>query len=142
MPPAHFEFSLSGGLSRATSAAHVARQSCACRAGAWSIGQRCRFNISAGRISCAEDKHPVSAVTKELYASPNGDRWYLARCGDSGRVFVRHVANPASGGKETTIELGEFLSRPGNPPEKQALVRLVGSLIQAPHGSGAPANSN
>jgi hypothetical protein len=89
-----------------------------------------------------EDKHPVSAVTKELYASPNGDRWYLARCGDSGRVFVRHVANPASGGKETTIELGEFLSRPGNPPEKQALVRLVGSLIQAPHGSGAPANSN
>ena len=84
----------------------------------------------------------MSVVTKELYASPNGDRWYLARCGDSGRVFVRHVANAAAGGTETTIELGAFLSRPGNPPEQQALVRLVGSLIPAPHGRDAAANSN
>ena len=84
----------------------------------------------------------MSLETRELYASPNGDRWYLARYLESGRVFVTHQPNLASGGKETTIELGEFLSRPGNPPEQQALVRLVGSLIEAQHQSADAANSN
>ena len=27
---------------------------------------------------------------RELYHSPNGDRWYLARDPDAGRVFVKH----------------------------------------------------
>jgi hypothetical protein len=84
----------------------------------------------------------MSLEAKELYASPSGDRWYLARYLDSGRVFVSHLPNLASGGKETTIELGDFLSRPGNPPEKQALVRLIGSLIQETPETGAAANSN
>ena len=84
----------------------------------------------------------MSIETKELYASPNGDRWYLSRYLDSGRVFVKHVPNAASGGQESTIELGEFLSRPGNPPEQQALVRLIGSLVDRTPTDITAANMN
>ena len=84
----------------------------------------------------------MSLETRELYASPNGDRWYLARYIDSGRVFVRHVPNLASGGQESTIELADFLGRPGNSPEQQALVRLVGSLVGPTHGDATAANTN
>ena len=66
----------------------------------------------------------------QLYASPNGDRWYLARYPDSDRVFVRHVPNVPSGGQPANIDLGDFLSRGGNAPEQQALVRLIGTLIE------------
>ena len=72
----------------------------------------------------------MSLETRQLYASPNGDRWYLARYAESGRVFVRHVPNAPSGGQPANIELAEFLSRPGNAPEHQALVRLIGSLVE------------
>ena len=68
--------------------------------------------------------------TRELYASPNGDRWYLACYPDSGRVFVQHVPNVPSGGKPSNIELAEFLSRGGNAPEHQAFVRLIGTLTE------------
>jgi hypothetical protein len=80
----------------------------------------------------------VSLETRELYASPNGDRWYLARYLDSGRVFVQHVPNEPSGGQPSNIELAEFLSRGGNAPEHQALVRLIGTLVDEgmPTGSG------
>ncbi len=71
----------------------------------------------------------MSLETKELYASPNGDRWYLARYPESGRVFVQHVPNVPSGGQPSNIELGDFLSRGGNAPEHQALVRLIGTLV-------------
>ena len=84
----------------------------------------------------------MSLQRKQLYASSNGDRWYLARYADSGRVFVRHVPNAASGGEESTIELAEFLSRPGNPPEQQALVRLIGSLVSKEMDDTPAANSN
>jgi hypothetical protein len=67
---------------------------------------------------------------RELYASPNGDRWYLARYLDTGRVFVQHVPNVPSGGKPANIELADFLGRGGNAPEQQALVRLIGSLVE------------
>ena len=67
---------------------------------------------------------------KKLYASPNGDRWYLGYYPDSERVVVRHVPNAPSGGEPSNIELGDFLRRPGNPPEQQALVRLIGGLVE------------
>ena len=84
----------------------------------------------------------MSLQTKQLYASPNGDRWWLARYTDTGRVFIKHVPNAASGGQESTIELAEFLSRPGNSPEKQALVRLIGSLVSRELDDTPAANSN
>jgi len=70
--------------------------------------------------------------SKELYRSPNGDRWLLVREALSDRVLVRHEPNPPSGGKTSVIEVGEFLSR-GHGPEQQALLRLIGGLVEA-HG--------
>jgi hypothetical protein len=84
----------------------------------------------------------LSIETRELYASPNGDRWYLARYPESGRVFVQHVPNVPSGGQPATIELGAFLSRGGNAPELQALVRLVGTLVETSADAATAANSN
>ena len=80
----------------------------------------------------------MSLETRQLYASPNGDRWYLARYPDSGRVFVQHVPNAPSGGQPANIELVDFLGRGGNAPEHQALVRLIGTLLDEtmPTGSG------
>jgi hypothetical protein len=67
---------------------------------------------------------------RELYRSaPNGDRWVLARNTEAGRVFVRHEPNLASGGQPADIEIGAFLVAVGNGPEKQELLRLIGTLV-------------
>ena len=66
-------------------------------------------------------------ATKDLYRSANGDFWLLVR-DDTGRVFVRHEANHASGGTVTDSEIAEFLAQGGLGPEKQELLRLIGSL--------------
>ena len=70
--------------------------------------------------------------TKELYHSPNGDRWLL--CKDaSGRLFVLHQPNIPSGGKISRIELGNFLSQ-GQGPEQQALLEIIGSVLDGTPG--------
>src|SRR5207245_9119119 len=70
--------------------------------------------------------------TRELYSSPNGDRWQL--CKDaSGRVFVLHQANIPSGGQTSQIELGDFITR-GYGPEQQALFQMIGTLIESTPG--------
>jgi hypothetical protein len=66
---------------------------------------------------------------RELYSSPNGDRWHL--CKDAaGRVFVLHQANIPSGGQISQIELRDFLAR-GYGPEQQALLQMIGTLIES-----------
>jgi hypothetical protein len=60
-------------------------------------------------------------ATRDLYRSPNGDRWLLVR-DDTGRVFVRHEANPASGGAVTDTNIASFLGQGGLGPEKQELI--------------------
>ena len=78
-------------------------------------------------------------ATRDLYRSANGDRWLLVR-DDAGRVFVRHEANLASGGTVTDRELAEFLAQAGLGPEKQELLRLIGTLADyrvTPGGSPA-----
>jgi hypothetical protein len=72
----------------------------------------------------------VAILTRELYRSSNGDRWCLARDTDSGRVFIIHEPNLSSGGRDTAMELGAFLSRDGLGPEKQELLRLIGTLVE------------
>lgn len=72
----------------------------------------------------------MTVRTRELYRSSNGDRWSLGRDFDNGRVFVRHEANLASGGNVTDLQIGAFLSGPGHGPEKQELLRLIGSLVE------------
>jgi hypothetical protein len=84
----------------------------------------------------------VTIEKRELYASPNGDRWYLARYPETGRVFVQHVPNIPSGGQPSTLELAEFLGREGNPPEQQALLRLIGTMVDGTFEAGTSANSN
>ena len=78
-------------------------------------------------------------ATKDLYRSANGDRWLLVR-DDTGQVFVRHEANHPSGGTVTNSEIAEFLAQGGLGPEKQELLRLIGSLAEyriTPSGSPA-----
>jgi len=77
------------------------------------------------------------SATKELYSSPNGDRWVLARELDSGRVFIRHIPNMPSGGKTTDIEISAFLGERNYGPQHMELLRLIGSLIEKPADPGA-----
>ena len=79
---------------------------------------------------------PKRAETRQLYRSPNGDAWFLARDPATGAAFVRHQANAPSGGNVTDIELGAFLSASGSP-EHEALLRLIGASILNPWGAGA-----
>jgi hypothetical protein len=76
------------------------------------------------------------AETRQLYRSPNGDTWFLARDPATGSAFVRHQANAPSGGQVTDIELGAFLGGPRNP-EREALLRLIGASNLDPHGAEA-----
>jgi hypothetical protein len=76
-------------------------------------------------------KHPDM---KELYRSPNGDTWFLARDPTTGLAFVRHVANASSGGHVTEIEIGAFLREPRHP-EHEALLRLIGAFVGDTNGT-------
>lgn len=71
----------------------------------------------------------------ELYRSPNGDCWFLAREPQNGHAFIIHQPNAPSGGRLNHIELGEFL-RSGKGPEQQALLRLIGTLVEVPPFAG------
>jgi hypothetical protein len=71
----------------------------------------------------------MSVKTRELYSSPNGDRWLLSRDSDTGRVFVKHEANRPSGGQVSEIDIGTFLNRGPLNPEHQALLRLIATLV-------------
>jgi hypothetical protein len=67
---------------------------------------------------------------RKLYSSPNGDKWFLARNPETGSIFIRHEANVPSGGQVTDISIGAFLSRGERNPEHQALLRLIGTLVE------------
>ena len=43
--------------------------------------------------------------SKELYSSPNGDRWHLCKDG-TGRLFIAHQANLPSGGHISRYRAG------------------------------------
>lgn len=70
---------------------------------------------------------PMQTNTREFYCSTNGDKWFLRHDLENDRVYVKHVANPASGGAQTDYEIGTFLLRPGSP-ERTALLRMIASL--------------
>lgn len=77
----------------------------------------------------------MAVQKRELYRSPNGDQWCLARESESGRVFIMHQANLASGGQATSVDVGAFLAQGGAGPEKQELLRLIGTLVEEPSTS-------
>jgi hypothetical protein len=64
---------------------------------------------------------------QEIYHSTNGDRWFLCRDGE--RIFVLHKANESSGGKTTQIDLGDFLRKGNAGPEHQALLQMIGGIL-------------
>jgi hypothetical protein len=64
-----------------------------------------------------------------IYASSNGDQWFLARHVESAQVLVRHVPSPASGGEPIHMEIDAFLSKDRGSPQGQELLRMIGSLI-------------
>lgn len=63
------------------------------------------------------------AVFQDIYQSSNGDRWRL--CTTPSRRFVRHAANPASGGFVTDTDVDVFLDSAGTGPEHAALRRIL-----------------
>jgi hypothetical protein len=73
---------------------------------------------------------------RQLYSSPNGDRWLLAREPESGRVFVRHIPNMPSGGKETDIDIGAFLCERSYGAQLTELLRLIGTLVEKRSDAG------
>jgi acyl carrier protein len=60
-------------------------------------------------------------VSEEIYHSANGDRWQLIGDAISERLFVRHEANPSSGGSVTDMDVADFLNAGGAGPEYAAL---------------------
>ena len=69
-------------------------------------------------------------MARIFYVSSNGDRWVLLRDPTDGRSFVRHEANPASGGHVTEIGLSAFLAADRGGPEHQALWLLIATLTE------------
>jgi hypothetical protein len=69
----------------------------------------------------------TASLVRELYNSPNGDRWVLNR-DVSGKLFVSHHPNIASGGQASEIEVEAFLARGGHGPEHQALMDALARL--------------
>ena len=72
----------------------------------------------------------TAAVLKiqDIYTSSNGDRWKLVNDTTAKCMFVRHEANPASGGSVTDTDVDDFLSIGGSGPEYAALRRTLNRL--------------
>ena len=70
----------------------------------------------------------MALSAQDFYRSSNGDRWQLISDIATGRSFVRHEPNLASGGRVTDTEVEEFLARTGTSPENTALRELLEKL--------------
>ena len=75
----------------------------------------------------------AASLVKDLYYSPNGDRWTLCR-DSAGKLVVCHQPNEASGGHASEAAVDVFLSFGGHGPEYQALRDVLADL-----GHGAQA---
>jgi hypothetical protein len=64
-----------------------------------------------------------------LYQSSNGDAWLLTRDPASKFPAVKHEPNASSGGQISYTDVGKFLREGANNPEHQALLKLIGTLI-------------
>ena len=62
-------------------------------------------------------------LEREIYASPNGDRWVLVDSPDTPQV--EHRANLASGGAVTRFLLSTFLGPNNHGPEHEALRTML-----------------
>ena len=69
----------------------------------------------------------ASTTVKEVYVSPSGDKWVLARNGD-GELVVGHYPNRACGGGPSEIAVDVYLLHGGQGPERQALTGALAEL--------------
>ena len=67
---------------------------------------------------------------RQIYKSANGDTWLLVRH-ERELVAVEHRPNAASGGSISQKSVGKFLVENGNGPERQELLKLIASLVDA-----------
>src|SRR3954463_678948 len=56
-----------------------------------------------GVENTALGSQPRKYRMEQLYRSPNGDTWFLARDPKTGLAFVRHRSNASSGGQVTDV---------------------------------------
>jgi hypothetical protein len=92
------------------------------------------MRLGFSRIAERTGVESVANTSKLIYASSNGDQWFLARDVESGQAFVRHVPNPASGGEPNHIEIDAFLSKDRGSPQRQELMRMIPTEPEARNG--------
>ncbi|MBC9176177.1 hypothetical protein [Pseudoroseomonas ludipueritiae] len=80
----------------------------------------------------------MSLSSFNIYRSQNGDVWRLIKSEATNLMFIRHEANPASGGHVTEMSIEEFLSCNGSGPEYAATRELLRNL---PHETEALTSS-
>ncbi|TXN60863.1 hypothetical protein, partial [Methylobacterium sp. WL6] len=66
-----------------------------------------------------------------IYASENGDRWWLRRA-DGAEAVILHEPNASSGGRTSETAIGAFLRAGAGGPEHRALLDLIGTLVDQP----------
>jgi hypothetical protein len=71
----------------------------------------------------------IGMTERVIYESSNGDVWLLARDPASLMPAVRHRPNVSSGGRSSYTEIGKFLRNGAGGPEHQALLQLIGTLL-------------
>ena len=72
----------------------------------------------------------MTLSVQDFYRSSNGDRWQLICDTVTGRSFVRHEPNLASGGRITETEVEEFLNRTGTSSGKSRAQGLFGQTVR------------
>jgi hypothetical protein len=75
----------------------------------------------------------TASALKELYNSPNGDRWVLCKDGD-GKLLVAHHPNSASGGRPSEISVDVFLFQGGHGSAHQALIEAIALMARVDEG--------
>jgi len=84
-------------------------------------------------LDCSEAKIPRPRKPRLFLLTPltDGDLRFLGREPTDGYAFIIHQPNGPSGGRLSHIELSDFL-REAKGPEQQALLRLIGTLVDVP----------
>lgn len=77
----------------------------------------------------------MTAVRTSIHASANGDCWFLCHGSDPADAFVFHEPNGPSGGTPSRIGIADFLATDAGAPERIALLRMIGTLVEAGHAA-------
>jgi hypothetical protein len=66
------------------------------------------------------------------------ERERLMLCAGTREAYVVHQANVPSGGTRTDLDLDAFLGRAFGSPQRDALLRLIGTLVDEDCAANAP----